>query len=29
MFTVLCRRVHSDWQNTEAFLYITRKSNIA
>ena len=23
MFTVLCRHAHSDWQSTEAFLYIS------
>ena len=28
MFTVLCRHTHSDWQNTEAFLYVIGKSNI-
>ena len=28
MFTVLCRHVHSCWQSTEAFLYVTGKSNI-
>jgi len=28
MFTVLCRHAHSDWQSTEAFLYISIKSNI-
>jgi len=28
MFTVLCRHVHSDWQSTEAFLYVKGKSNI-
>jgi len=22
MFTVLCRHAHSDWQSTEAFLYV-------
>ena len=28
MFTVLCRYAHSDWQSTEAFLYVIGKSNI-
>jgi len=28
MFTVLCRHAHSDWQSTEAFLYVIGKSNI-
>ena len=28
MFTVLCRYVHSDWQSTEAFLYVKGRSNI-
>jgi len=28
MFTVLCRNAHSDWQTTEAFQYVTGKSNI-
>ena len=28
MLTVLCRHVHSDWQSTEAFLYVTEKSNV-
>jgi len=28
MFTVLCRHAHSDRQSTEAFLYVTGKSNI-
>ena len=28
IFTVLCRHAHSDWQSTEAFLYVIRKSNI-
>ena len=26
MFTVLCRQAHSDWQSTEAFLYVIVKS---
>jgi len=25
MFTVLCRHGHSDWQSTEAFLYVIGK----
>ena len=28
MFTVLCRHAHSDWQHTEAFLYVIGKSNL-
>ena len=28
MFTVLCKHAHSDWQSTEAFLYVIGKSNI-
>ena len=28
MFTVLCRHVHSDLQNTEVFRYVIGKSNI-
>ena len=28
MFTVWCRHAHSDWQITEVFLYVIRKSNI-
>jgi len=28
MFTVLCRHAYSDWQSTEAFLYVKGKSNI-
>ena len=28
MITVLCRNKHSNWQSTEAFLYIIGKSNI-
>jgi len=28
MFTVLCSHAHSDWQSTEAFLYVIGKSNI-
>ena len=28
MFTVLCRHALSDWQLTEAFLYVLGKSNI-
>jgi len=28
MFTVLCRHVQSEWQNTAAFLHVIRKSNI-
>jgi len=28
MLTVLCRNEHSDWQSTEAFLYVTETSNI-
>jgi len=28
MLTVLCRHAHSDWQSTEAFLYVTGKSYI-
>jgi len=27
MFTVLCRHAHSDWQSTEAFIYVLGKSN--
>jgi len=28
MFTVLCRHVQSDWQSTEAFLYVRGMSNV-
>jgi len=28
MFTVRCRHVHSEWQSTEAFVYVIGKSNI-
>jgi len=28
MVTVLCRHAHSDWQSTEALLYVKGKSNI-
>jgi len=28
MFTVLFKPAHSDWQRTEAFLYVIGKSNI-
>jgi len=28
MFTVLCRHAHSEWQYTEAFLYVIGMSNI-
>ena len=28
MFTDLCRHWHSDWQSTEACLYVIGKSNI-
>jgi len=28
MFTVLCRHVHSGWENTKAFTYVIAKSNI-
>ena len=28
MLTILCRHAHSDWQSTEAFLYVIGKSNI-
>ena len=28
MFTDLCRQAHSNWQITEAFVYVIGKSNI-
>ena len=28
MFTIWCRHAYSDWQSTEAFIYVIGKSNI-